>query len=1458
MRRFDATVIACGLLLGAAGVLADGNAEARFRGTGKADPIRIANVRWTAGPVAGQSTIAFDLAWDHSWRAAWKVGERQHGGKGTLKLENWDAAWVFVKFRKPGDDAFSHATLSIDRADWRVPAGVALDVGLSDDGKRGLGVFVYRGAPGHGPNNWKGVTLRWLHGADGIAKPGKVFAAASHVSSQTRRGGRLPGTGLDVGDPFGADDSALGPRPDRVRTAPKGAVEVRIFAVRMVYVPQCAFWLGDGSTSHVTGQFSAGDTTESFRMESEEALTLGGTSRKNLGNRDGIGVRRPEDFGSAGTQTLPPRFPKGYGAFYCMKHELTQGQYVEFLNTLSAGRQAELSLAGMPEQRCRIRGVVPTKPATSGKPAVPTVFETDTPLVPCAYIGWTDATAYSAWAGLRPMTELEFEKACRGPLKPVPDEYAWGTAGIVGGINTPTVKYQPVDRYTLRGAGQPDERVAWKGRNGPDATRGNAIWDGSARPIRGPVRAGIFATPDSGRVAAGASYWGIMELSGSLAENAVTVGCDAGRRFAGTHGNGTLSRPGDWRFWGEGVGFGTRGGYIDMHPPSSRTGTPLDLRTADRKHVRFAFLNRAPLRDHQRHKGLRCVRTADTGRTPVAPPPDESTSAQRMFNDRPRITNVMVAPRDAKTAAVRFDITWDESWRNATNHDAAWVFFKVRAEGAGRWQHLRLAADKVLNPTGYGHGEGTPVDLIVPAGDDGFTGVFVRRAADGKGTLSARRVTAIWDLAANKGIRDIGKAQIQAFGIEMVYVAEGPFYLGSGGTEPNRFYKYTDGSQNRLPHRVTGPGAIATGPQSGRLWATGAAPDASDAGEIPAAFPNGYRPFYCMKDSVSQGQFYGLLSMHPEIKVRPAFRRTGRYPVRQPGWEGSMAFAALTGLRPMTELEFEKACRGPREPVPNEARPSYWGIRQLNEGGVIESAVSAGHAAGGLTFAGTHGRGVLPQPADWPGLGVRGAGRSVRVGGHNGFVRTSDRQCIQVRAYGMEERIGFRCVRTAPPEARQSHAPDASGKRAPRALFALGMDPLPDLRGPDISIFYLSGRFRNGGDRALKVQLTSPLPDACFPEGAASRTFTASPKAGTAFRILTVLTVKAGRAARTGQVLPVRVGMADGKALAEQKIPLPMADPLAVKPPVIGTVDGGTVRLRIANTTDRPHAVMLEMPPLSGIKIPQAKRRVQVASGSTTQVSFRVRSHGFGGDRFCRMPYRAAIADGAPQEGETAAEMHVQSRWWISPTAPSLKTPRGGSGKPKPEQDMLHNILEEGGLADDSVWAPPPSLFKATKPPRGWKTVTHGAGLWLGHLDPPPSGGGILQAATRVTAPAEREAIIKVGRENASYVWLDDALLQDRRGGKDIRMKPVDVLRKRNPAHFVGRVLFNGEVVYDSRARAKLRRKPVRIRKSGNTMLVQCRMNEERPPDPGDLFVLFYGAKDGKRLRGLVFDVDER
>ncbi|MBM4020519.1 MAG: hypothetical protein FJ288_19740, partial [Planctomycetes bacterium] len=660
-------------------------------------------MRRADGPAAGQSSVTCDIAWDHSWRAAWEVAPEQHGGTGALKLESWDAAWVFVKFRKPGADGWLHATLSTNAPDHSAPAGAKLDIGLSDDGKRGVGAFIYRATAGSGANDFKGVTLRWLHQADGVADP--------------------------------------------------KAVEVKVLAVQMVYVPQCAFWAGDGSTTVLAGQFSAGDTADPFHIESEDAITLGGESKKNLGNRDGLGMYRAEDFTSGGTQTLPARFPKGHAAFYCMRHETTEGEYVEFLNTVVLDRQGRLA----PIELIEGQPLTGIKIAVPGKPAAAAVYASDRPHVACRGLIWSDLTAYAAWAGLRPMTELEYEKACRGPLRPVADEFAWGTAGVVGTAyrSHKDVVRGDQDGYAVQNFGKPNERAVWQGDNGPDATRGNAVWDGAVRrvgksgtvaadAIKGPVRGAIFATPDSGRVAAGASYWGILELGGNLWEPVVNVGRASGRRFAGTHGD--WPEPVGPEQWG--MGFGRRGGAVSAWPGASdhlRT-----LRASDRQmaaHTSPATAGGSGSRAGNRHVGFRCVRTAKIVPLLEGPPAPKAaphppwatdpewrpTDGSPVIRKAPSgydqwkvsIENVTIAPRDAKTATVTFDISWKDSWRDKTNHDAVWVFFKVRPDDKAEWQHARLAADKVLNPAGYGQAEGgTRLDFIVPDGDDGYTGLF--------------------------------------------------------------------------------------------------------------------------------------------------------------------------------------------------------------------------------------------------------------------------------------------------------------------------------------------------------------------------------------------------------------------------------------------------------------------------------------------------------------------------------------------------------------------------------------------------------------------------------------------------------------------------------------------------------------------------------------------------------------
>jgi formylglycine-generating enzyme required for sulfatase activity len=223
-----------------------------------------------------------------------------------------------------------------------------------------------------------------------------------------------------------------------------------------------------------------------------------------------------------------------------MKYEVTQQQYVDFLNTLTQTQATERKYTLDPlAKRYTITGSAVGSYATTN------------PNVACNYLSWADGAAYADWSGLRPMTELEFEKACRGPQAAVSSEYAWGTAAVAG------------SPYTLSDAGASNEGIV----TSYSTTVGNAVYNTTkVSGNNGPVRVGIFAAHgmNSGRVSAGASYWGIMELSGNLWERPVTIDNAEGRAFTGTHGDGLLTSDGDAdaATWpgANAVGAGWRGG----------------------------------------------------------------------------------------------------------------------------------------------------------------------------------------------------------------------------------------------------------------------------------------------------------------------------------------------------------------------------------------------------------------------------------------------------------------------------------------------------------------------------------------------------------------------------------------------------------------------------------------------------------------------------------------------------------------------------------------------------------------------------------------------------------------------------------------------------------------------------------------------------------------------------------
>jgi formylglycine-generating enzyme required for sulfatase activity len=227
-----------------------------------------------------------------------------------------------------------------------------------------------------------------------------------------------------------------------------------------------------------------------------------------------------DDFNNATTQSLPPDFPKGFAAFYCMKYEMSQQNYIDFFNTLNNTQKATRDITGTSSAKNTDALLFRNNISwTSGDATLNGGTYGD---VACNFIRWGDGAAFADWACLRPMSELEYEKACRGTENAVPNELAWGNT-------TPTLA------TGISNIGNNDEVAS-----NTDANVNLGSITG------GPLRVGSFATSTADRIKAGATFYGIMEMSGNLHERTVSVGRSQGRLFTRSiHGNGLLGTTGN-------------------------------------------------------------------------------------------------------------------------------------------------------------------------------------------------------------------------------------------------------------------------------------------------------------------------------------------------------------------------------------------------------------------------------------------------------------------------------------------------------------------------------------------------------------------------------------------------------------------------------------------------------------------------------------------------------------------------------------------------------------------------------------------------------------------------------------------------------------------------------------------------------------------------------------------------
>ena len=309
---------------------------------------------------------------------------------------------------------------------------------------------------------------------------------------------------------------------DGISMADTAEYDIKVFAIEMVNIVEEAFYIGDGiSTYHL------------FTQSTNPRLPLFVTDEGNLNLATGQ---------SAYNLLLPAYFPKGYTEFYIMKYELTQGQYADFLNCISPSHALN---------RAYIYNAYMYNLQQSGG-----VYSSIYPDRAKSYISYNDLMAYLDWCALRPVTEMEFEKACRGPLDFAPGEYAWGNVSYIEAIN-------------MAGAISGQEICLDSAANYHYYGSDYYLHGGSfAVSSYGPVEVGVFARDTTlTRESTGAGYYGTMEMSGNLREMCVQVNINNSNpnspsNYTGIWGDGILNVNGEANTtnWGGGEYFVIKGG----------------------------------------------------------------------------------------------------------------------------------------------------------------------------------------------------------------------------------------------------------------------------------------------------------------------------------------------------------------------------------------------------------------------------------------------------------------------------------------------------------------------------------------------------------------------------------------------------------------------------------------------------------------------------------------------------------------------------------------------------------------------------------------------------------------------------------------------------------------------------------------------------------------------------------
>jgi hypothetical protein len=420
----------------------------------KSNNLRITNVGFAnINPTTQTVNVKFTISWENSWRDS----------------INWDAAWVFARYKHPVTGFWW--PIKFNPGSGVNGTGTNATVQVVADS---MGSFVYRNQISNGVFADTNITMTWKYGKDGL----------SNLSN----------------------------------------IEIRLMAMEMVYIPEGPFQLAfnqdnifkyatylrnasnrDSTTYPIGGFQRVRILSSNYIIPTIDTSIISLeliTWRENYNNNKYFGFSVPNDTiiikGNLGIDSNKDgiidnlNYPTGYSSFYIMKYELSEQQYADFLNTIVSTQSLGIGIAG--------------KNITFNNG----VYNSFTPNRACNFATSNRIFAYGDWAGMRPMTFMEFEKSFRGPISEFLDiDYQFKELENVSSSffasENGTENIYPEAVFAPGINGDSVFLIRWTG----------FTISGSNNNF---LRSGIKATNTSNRKISNASYYGVFDLTSNVAE----------------------------------------------------------------------------------------------------------------------------------------------------------------------------------------------------------------------------------------------------------------------------------------------------------------------------------------------------------------------------------------------------------------------------------------------------------------------------------------------------------------------------------------------------------------------------------------------------------------------------------------------------------------------------------------------------------------------------------------------------------------------------------------------------------------------------------------------------------------------------------------------------------------------------------------------------------------------------